>query len=248
MDLIQAYRSSPLPFWLLGSVAAYALATNLLWLLRDVPARCSPYARLGLEGLRFAFFLGLPYLALGGWPRRPLQGLLSLSDLGIVGLCPIWPVTRWLSAIGLGLALGTAALLILALAWNSARRGGAGQRLRFPARPWWALLIEGLYQQVHWAFYRSALALLSGDLYVGTFWGLALVYIEWATSPFWRRGWRSDTEAASQWLLGALALVSALVFLLTRNLVICLGVHWLISLSLWHMGRARPAAAPSETS
>ena len=244
--LIEAYRSSPLPFWLLGSVAAYALATNLLWLWRNGPSWRSPHARFALEALRLAYFMGLPYLALGGWPRRPLQGLLSLTDLGIVSLSPAWPATRWLGAIGLGLALGTVALLILVLAWSHARRGKPEQRLQLPARPWWALLIEGLYQQVHWAFYRSVLALLLGDLYIGAFWGLVLVYVEWASNPFWRRSWRSGTGAAEQWLHAALALVSALVFLLTRNLVVCLGVHWLISLSLWHTGRARPATAPIE--
>jgi len=247
-SLAQAYRSYPLLFWLLGSVLAYGLVANIFWLVRTSRAWRSAYARLLVQILRFLYFLGVPYLALGGWPRRPLQGLLSLQDLGFVGLSLDWPVTRWLGAVGLGLSTAVGALSILFLAWNSARRGSAGQGWRFPEKPWWALLVDGLYLEVHWAFYRSALAILLGDLYVGMFLGLALVYIEWSASPFWRRSWRSGPAAVRQWWYAALALVSALVFLFTRNLWVCLGVHWLMTLPFWHVARVRPAAADAQSS
>ena len=105
------------------------------------------------------------------------------------------------------------------------------------------LLIDGLYCSVHWAFYRTALAVLRDDLYAGIFLGLALVYVEWSLNPFWRRGWRAPSRAGGQWLRAALALVAALVFLLTRNLWVCLGVHWGLELAFWYLGRAgvRPA-------
>ena len=35
---------------------------------------------------------------------------------------------------------------------------------------------------------------------------------------------------------------SALIYLLTRNLWICLAVHWLLELTFWHLGRLPESA------
>jgi hypothetical protein len=223
---------SPLLFWLLGSVLVYVLGAIALWLLRRVDVgRSVPGLALRQIG-RFLYFLGIPYLALGGWPRRPYQGLLSMQDMGLVGLNEQWPVTRWLEAVGSGLGLGSLALLILLLAWVRGAR-----QLHFASRPWWELLVDGLYLEVHWAFYRGAMAVLLGDVYGGVFAGLALIYLEWTLSPFWRQGWQLPRVALGRWLRAALALVISIIFLYTRNLWICLGVHWLIELPLWRLGR-----------
>lgn len=227
--------SAPLPFWVLGSVLAYVLATGVLWLLKSIELRRSLSGRWLEQVGRFLFFLGIPYLALGGWPRRPFHGLLSLEDMGLVGLSQRWPVTRWLEATGTGLALGFFALLILILAWMIAGRG----RLCFPPRPWWALLVDVIYLEVHWSFYRGALAVVLGDPYAGVFLGLGLVYVEWGLNPFWREGWRSKSLAAGRWLRAAMALVVALIFLLTRNFWVCLLVHGLIEPAFWQLGRER---------
>lgn len=235
--LASAYASSPLMFWAWGSVLAYTLATNTLWLLKSTSFWRSPYSRWLAQAGRFLFYLGIPYLALGGWPRQPYQGLFSLEDMGIVGLDAGWPVTRWLGATGTGLGIGLAALLILALAWANANRRGEGIRLSFPSRPAWALLVDGLYLEVHWAFYRGALAVALDDVYGGVFGGLGLVYLEWGVNPLWRRGWRQESQSARQWLRAALALVAALLFLLTRNLWVCLGVHWLLTFTFWYVAR-----------
>ncbi len=240
---VQAYAASPLLFWLLGSVLAYGVGTNLLWLGRSRGLQPPPGARLLGQTARFLFFLCIPYLALGGWPRRSFQGLLSPKDMGFVGLSLDWPVTRWLEAAGLGLGLGLAALVILFIAWRYAGRSAEGLRLTFPPRAWWAIVVDGLYLEVHWAFYRGALAVLRDDVYTGVFWGLVLVYLEWSSSPFWRRGWRTPSRAAEQWLHAALALVAALVFLLTQNLWVCLGVHLGLALSFWTLGRVGVHAA-----
>jgi hypothetical protein len=194
---------------------------------------------LAVEVGRFLFYLGVPYLALGGWPRPPFQGFLSLEDMGWVGFNARWPVSRWLETVGTGLGLGLGVLLLLLLAWTSANRSTGGFQLRFPSRPWWALLIDVLYLEVHWAFYRGALAVALDDVYAGVFAGLGLVYLEWGLNPFWRQGWRSESLAAVRWLRATLALVMALIFLLTRNLWVCLAVHWTIELAFWQMGRQR---------
>ena len=235
--LTSAYASSPLPFWVGGSVLAYALLAHALWLTRSQPFRRSPYSRWSVQVGRFLFYLGIPYLALGGWPRRPYQGLLSLEDMGLVGLSERWPVTRWLQAVGTGLELGLIVFLILLLGWSNANRSAGDARLHFSPRPWWAIVVDVLYLEVHWAFYRGALAATLDDVYGGVFVGLGLVYLEWSLNPAWRRGWRLESQAASQWLHGALALVVAMVYLLTRNLWVCLEVHWLLELALWRLGR-----------
>lgn len=234
------YAKSPLILWVAASILAYTLVVNVLWLLR--PARHQAVHRQSywqplVQAGRFLFFLGVPYLALGGWPRPPFSGLLSLDDLGLVGFSPRWPAIRWLGAVGTGLGMGLLAFVVLLLAWLSANRPRQAGRFRFASRPMWALLVDGLYLQVHWAFYRGALAVVLDDVYPAVFLGLGLVYLEWALNPFWRQGWRQSSGAAGRWLRAALALVSALVFLSTRNLWVCLGVHWLVELAFWRLGR-----------
>jgi hypothetical protein len=222
--------SSPLTLWLAGSWLVYVLGTNLLWLLRALPIWRWPYIGWIKEIGRLLFFLGVPYLILGGWPQPPFSGRLSPDDLGFAGIGPLWPATRWLSSLGTGLGLGFVAILFLLLArWAAVgappvvARGGA--RLDLPPLPWWRWLLDVLYHQVHWAFYRTALAALLGDLYAGVFAGLGLVYLEWGMDPFWRQGWKLPEEAGERWLRLALALIAALIFLLTRNLWVCLAVH-----------------------
>jgi len=189
---------------------------------------------------RFLFYLGIPYLVLGGWPRQPLQGLLSLQDIGLVGPGGSWPATRWLGAAGTGLGLGSVALVILLLA-----RRQANNMPRFPRHPWWAIVIDVAYLEVHWAFYRAALAVLLGNLYTGVFAGLGLVYAEWVVNPFWRRDFREESLAAGRWLRAALALVSALIFLLTQNLWICLAIHWLLELVFYSHSRQKAHTPPA---
>lgn len=229
--------TSPLVFWVGGSLLAYVLGANVLWLFRDSLRR--PYARWLMQVGRFSLYLVLPYLALGGWPRQPYQGLLSLEDLGIVGLSEHWPLTRWLEAAGVGLAAVVIAVVILTIAWASANRRDGSTWLLFSASPWWAVLVGVLYLEVHWAFYRGALAVMLGDAYAGTFLGLGLIYLEWSLDPFWRQGWRLGSQAAQRWLRAALVLVITLLFLLTRNLWVCLAAHLLIELSVRQLGRER---------
>lgn len=253
----------PLLLWLLGSVLIYALAANALWLARSLSPFSSartlvraifthPGAREGMAAPltktlawwlwqvgRFLFYLGIPYLVLGGWPRRPFQGLLALQDMGFVGLGS-WTAARWLGAAGTGAGLGAVALVILLLA-----RRRANNRPPFSPRPWWQTVIGVAYLEVHWAFYRAALTLLLGDLYFGVFAGVGLVYVEWAVSPFWRRGWREESQAAGRWLRAALALVIAVLFLLTENLWICLVVHGLVELIFYSHNRQKAHISPA---
>ena len=244
-----AVAASPLAFWLGVSLLVYVVAANVLWLLRN-SLRLQPFRWLAQAG-RFAFFLVVPYLALGGWPRQPYQGFLSLEDMGLVGLSEHWPVTRWLEAAGIGLGWGGLALLLLGLAWVGANRRAGRTWLVFSFSQWWAVLVGVLYLEVHWAFYRGALAVMLGDAYVGAVLGLGLVYLEWTLDPFWRRAWRLESQAAQYWLHAALVFVITVLFLLTRNLWVCLAVHVMIEFSMRWLGRDRvrrplaPSAPPS---
>jgi hypothetical protein len=242
--LALVYASSPLLFWALGSVAIYILGTNLVWLLQPTGIGSHPFARALRQVLRFLFYLGIPYLALGGWPRHPFEGYLTLDDLGLVGLNANWPATRWLSAAGTTVGLGLIALLTLALAWANASRTNNSLWLRFPRRPWWAILADTIYLQAHWAFYRSALAVTMENWVPAILFGLALVYLEWSLNPFWRRAWHSSARAATTWLRAALALVVAFVFLLTRNLWACVAIHLLLE-GAFH--RLLPAPVQAQT-
>lgn len=271
-----AIVNAPLFYWVIASIAGYVLAANLLWGIRSTGRGqrwlASPYGRLLFHAGSFLYHLVIPYLALGGWLPfsgevgipgwQPQQGMLALADMGLVGPGQHWPVTRWLEAAGTGLALGFISLLVLGLAWvNASRlssverhagavanRAGRGRRasLDLALRPWWAVLVGALYLEVHWAFYRGAVSVILDDIYAGVLVGLALVCLEWLSSPFWRRGVAPPSGAAPDagcaWLNAGLALTSALLFLLTRNLWICLAVHWLLALAFWAMTRRRRPA------
>jgi len=230
----------PLLLWVLGSILTYALASNALWFAKEPRLLTARFGPALLHAGRFLYYLGVPYLVLGGWPLQPYRGLLAPANLGLVGFDASWTLSRWLEAAGTGVSVGLLALGFVAVAWLNANRRGGTTRLGFSATPAWTLLVDGLYLQVHWAFYRGALAVLFDDLTVGVFWGLALVYLEWLSSPFWRQAWRQDWRAGGAWLLMVQALVSALLFLLTQNLWVCLAVHWALSLTSWTLARKRP--------
>jgi hypothetical protein len=233
--------------WLLGSVFISALTANALWLIEGSDFSRRPYRRWVIEAGRFLYYVGIPYMVLGGWPQAPNRGLLSLGDMGIVSLDALWPLTRWLQAAGTGLGWGLTVLLFLMLSWLNANRTASVWRFGFSPKPWWHVLLDVLYLQVHWAFYRGALTLVMGDLYAGTFLGLGLVYVEWSLNPFWRRGWREKTWVAGRWMRAALALAIAILFFLTRNLWVCLAIHGALELVLRQLGLERGRWASADT-
>jgi hypothetical protein len=78
-----------------------------------------------------------------------------------------------------------------------------------------------------------------GDPYAGTFVGLGLIYLEWSLNPFWRQGWHDQSMAAVRWMRTAIALASAVAFVLNRNLWVCLLIHGVLELGLRQLGRER---------
>lgn len=215
--------------WIAGSVALYALAVNLL----DY-ARRSPHTRLGhlvtrldswlhrfwlVQTFRFAYYVGLPFLAL-------IRGAMSPRLLGLSHL-------DWIGGIGSGVPLGLGAFLLLVWGWSHYIRSLGRRKVERPrlaevhtlSQPWgWPLiLLEVIYLEAHWAFYRSGPLAVLRD-YWGVFAGLGVVFIEWAMNPKLRRSLGTERQGEIVWS-GSLALVIAIIFLFTRNLWLCALIH-----------------------
>jgi hypothetical protein len=224
--------------WIAGSVALYALAVNFLDYSRPGLSRArtgrSPHTRLSRlvtrldswpyrfwldQIFRFAYYVGLPFLAL-------IKGVMSPRLLGLSDL-------DWIGGIGAGVPLGLGAFLLLVWGWSHYIRSLGRRKVERPrsaeahilSQPWgWLLiLLEIIYLEAHWAFYRSGPLAVLGD-YWGVFAGLGVVFVEWATNPTLRRNLGRERQGEILWN-GSLALVIAILFLFTRNLWLCAIIH-----------------------
>ncbi len=245
--------------WLGGSWLIAVLWTNLAWLFSpwadaEKPPGPStslpetivfrvvnwPSAPTLFQALRFIYFVGLPFAALlwgrdavvarhlglkslilPSEPARALEGSLStnwsswINDLG------------WAAVVGLG---SLALLLLAGLTYHRALRDLTRQDPDVKT-PGWHTLRETVYEEIHWAFYRNAPIAMLGA-YEGTWVGLALVGLEAGLNPMWRDALRIPGRAWSRLSQGALAVVSAVVFLRTQNLWLALLLHWSIAATL----------------
>jgi hypothetical protein len=184
------------------------------------------------EMVRLSYYLGIPFLA-------TVNGLLGADLLGVSG-------TQWAKgksvqgflwedwARGAGMAV-TAVFVVMGL-WFAARRFArwAGLTPLMPGfhGPLWQRFLHVLYDQSHWAFYRSGPILWLDDVYWGAFAGLALVLLESALNPaHWWRLRSTDTAGPTLIRLG-MAWVSTLLFLGTQNLWLIIGVHLALAATL----------------
>lgn len=246
--------------WLSGSLFLAAFWANLAWFFRQsrsgmvdefvaplIAWRFSPWL---LQLLRLLYYIGVPFAALL-WGHDAVVGrLLGLQHLD-------WPTlsdeatgaavtTNWLDwayDVGWTAALGIGAWILLALGWCAYRRaltsadeGGTVAGINASG---WVLLREAAYHEVHWAFYRNA-PIIAWSAYWGTWGGLALVALEAALNPAWRKGLTNPQQAPAQLLRGALAVVSGALFLLTQNLWLALALHWGVSWGLVVLVRTLP--------
>lgn len=215
--------------WITSSVALYALTVNLLDYgrrrsrsrLRRLVTRLDfwPHRFWLYQVLRFAYYVGFPFLAL-------IKGAMSLRLLGLSDL-------DWIKGIGAAVPLGLGAFLLLAWGWSHYIRSLGRREVERPhlaeaqilSQPWgWPLiLLETICLEAHWAFYRSGPLAVLGD-YWGVFAGLGIVYLEWATNPTLRRNLGTERQGEILWS-GSLALVIAILFLFTRNLWLCALIH-----------------------
>lgn len=229
----------PLPYdplgWLLVSGALYIVATNAYRRLQQgaqVHERLHRLLRV-IDGaapvILFVYYIAPPYTLL-------LMGELDPRQAGIIGL-------DWQNALTVASLLGLAALVLLllgrrhyrrSLAPDSASEAGAPISL---VRQWW----RAVFQQAHWAFYRSVLAGLGA--YQAVFAALAVSIVEWLLNPAWRAGWAQAAQTEERALDLAFGLTTATVFIYTGNFWVTVAVQVAL-VTLLAVGRRMPGGAP----
>jgi len=193
---------------------------GLVELLQD--HRFSPW--IG-EILRLIYYLGIPFLV-------AVSGLLGADLLGISGTDWIpgenvqgflWE--DWVRGLGLSAVVALSVAGVWFVARLVSRTAGIIPVLQGVPGPLWQRLLSALYDQIHWAFYRSAAILWMDDLYWGTFAGLALILLEVGLNPalWWKL--KSPETAGPPLLRLGIAGTSSLLFLGTQNLWLTTGVH-----------------------
>jgi hypothetical protein len=248
--------------WLGGSLLLAALWANLSWFFRQPRSdaagefvarlnawRFSPWL---LQLLRLLYYIGVPFAALL-WGHDAVVGrLLGLQPLNLnlsiasgkeasASVAANW--LDWAHDVGWAAILGIAAWGVLALGWWAYRRAmvAAGEEdvVTGANSSGWVLLREAAYHEAHWAFYRNAPSLVVGT-YWGVWTGLALVVLEAALNPGWRKDLADPQQAPGQLMRGALSIVSSVLFLLTENLWLALALHWGVSWGVAALVRALP--------
>jgi hypothetical protein len=218
--------------WVAFSIGLYALGADLSWhYRRPRPGRLGHWVEAIkgwrhrhwlLEAARFLYYIGIPYAAL-------LRGVILPRLMGLTHI-------DWVKGVGLGMALGGGAFLLLALIWwwyaraiaalplSARERGGAS--LRDVSARGWVLLRETIYLEAHWAFYRSAAILFLDNQYAGVFLGFLLVTLEWSINPAWRADLSLPWRSVNILMTWSMAFVTAIIFLIIRNLWLILPIHW----------------------
>jgi hypothetical protein len=240
--------------WLGGSLVLAILWANLAWHFRqpragrigDFVARLTSwrYAPLLLQFLRLLYYIGLPGIALL-WRHAIVQRYLGLSS----GLTDVW--LKWAYDTGWAAALGVGAWVLLAAGWWAYRRALLTVRknsIAGASASGWVFLREAAYHEVHWAFYRSvpifalAQAQFTGNAYWGVWIGLALAALEAALNPVWRKELADPERAPARLMRGALAVVSSVLFIQTKdgNLPLSLSLHFCVSWGLAALTRVFP--------
>ncbi|MCX7681491.1 MAG: hypothetical protein N2508_05960 [Anaerolineae bacterium] len=239
--------------WLGGSLFGAIAWANIVWLVAQLypqatgksPKLCS----LIIQLLRLVYYVGLPFSALL-WGRDTLiTRLFGLQPLALppgegepsgpaVGLN--W--RDWAGDIGWAVLLAVLACGIMGVAWLTYRRM-VGAYAAWPIKgsdsSTSLLLREAIYHEVHWAFYRHMPVVALGT-YWGTWGGLGLVALEALLNPAWHSDLADPLRAPERLMRASMAVVSALLFLMTENLWLGILVHWLVSRALLALVRAFP--------
>jgi hypothetical protein len=253
---VELGQTGQLAAWLAVSFSLYAIAVQLTWQLRwalqrdlyDQPARDQglwlwlerardwPLTPWLEQAARFGYYLGIPFLA-------ATSGAVGADLLGVKSSA--WAAGQQGWARGAGLA--TAAVLATWGVWHAGRLLARRQGLnplpaRLPGNAWQRLL-DALYDQVHWAFYRSGPLLWLDDVYWGVFAGLALILLQAALNPAHHWALQDPETAAPPLLRLSIAWTSALLFLATRNLWLTLAMHLALAalLSVQRQDQPQPA-------
>jgi hypothetical protein len=199
------------------------------------------------EAIRFLYYLGIPFLAaLNGLLPADLLGVQGTEWVGDQGLQG-FPWEEWVQGIGLMVAAVVAMVAVwLVGRWVCNRAGLAPVSPDLPG-PLWQRVMHAFYDQIHWAFYRSGPILWLGDVYWGTFAGLALTLVEILLNPSVRWSLKNSETAGPPLFRLGMAWITALLFLATQNLWLTIGFHFILAgLMASGKGRAYAVMVPSE--
>ena len=225
--------------WTLASMTIAVLTILLAGPAQLNRLRSSLTGRFLEQFLRLLYFIGLPYVAL-------LTGSMASIDLGLTGAGGSllgWSPAEWLRGLSQAFTLGVIVLIPIGLASRQIAR--AGGPLGTDERTAGTLIVAALFDQIHWAFYRAAPFILLGEVYAAALVGLLLVGVEWLVMLL-RSGLQLSPEEAQVWLRrGVLLVTSAVMFVLTRNVWLALGLQLVIEL-LWKVWLHRLAPRPLE--
>jgi hypothetical protein len=240
---LQLNGPEQLALWIVASFLLYTLSSQLAWQYH-VPGRADALGRWidrfrdsawvpwCLEASRFIYYLGIPFLA-------AVNGLLGTDVLGLFNApgpaANGWlgfPWQDWVRGLGWAVLVTLALVAVWVTGQFFARRNALTPLERGPGGPKrsiWQRWLYALYDQVHWAFYRSGPMLWLDDFYWGVWAGLGLVLLEATLNP--ALGWSLKDPQTAGPVLARLAMagVSAFLFLMTRNLWLVLAAHLMLA-------------------
>lgn len=214
--------------FLLASVLLYVLGANAAWHYRFAPGgefsqylrrfAHSNWARALYEVWRLVYYVGLPYVALYlGWVDLRAMGLGFLD---------------WAKGLRWAIVLALATWSLLMFVWVPYLRATSKipVRLNLEWQTWSRRVVEVVFMQAHWAFYRAACILLlatsfpdASAVYWGTCAGIVLIVLEaWADPRVRRHIAQLGEGEAALWSAGQ-AVINGVGFILTRNV-------WLLAL------------------
>jgi hypothetical protein len=218
--------------WLLLSITLGTLGALLHWVMIQTTRRSqtrwaatlasvvqSPWV---IQPLRLTYGVGLP-AAMLFWQRALTtrgMGLKPLPTFSVETVVPAWAGAQWsdwVRDLGWGALVVSATCLLVLYGDRVARQGAAPQKRA--RHDLWLSLREGIYHQVHWAFYREPFVVLRG-LAAGSWLGALPVALEALLSPLLWEGMRGKEThyARSVVLRCGIYAATTLVFLQTQNL------------------------------
>ncbi|MDL1895698.1 hypothetical protein FBQ82_05460 [Anaerolineae bacterium CFX7] len=242
LAIVQNSRGWNVALLALSAFVASTLGANLSWRIANAPqgqfaqtARAWA-AQRGMRALyqtaRLAFYLGLPFMAL-------YLGWMDLRSIGLGAL-------DWAEGMRWAIVILLAAWLLLMLIWLPYLRATADVPASDAQFSFARRMVEMIYMQAHWMFYRgAAITLLTGVVTDAFYWGaiigLGLTCLEAALDP--RLGARLQHIGAADgaiWNLGQ-AFLNALAFLATHNLGLGLLIQFLLEVTVPHLRSTRAA-------
>lgn len=225
MDLVEFLKSleprAALAGSLVLSILLYSISANVGW--AAIAPRGARFGRLVawmrrfrlrtmlFEFVRLLYYIVLPWLTL-------ILGYNTMRALGVWNLD--WLMNWWIALV---VTFGGAPIFIWV--WKPYAQSEHPEAVDLSRWNGARQILEAIYQELHWAFYRSGPILWLGDFYWGSFTGLSLSLIEGWTNPMVRANVRDITRADAPLWAGSLAIISVLVFYYTQNTWYCLLIH-----------------------